>query len=405
MAISFFDDLGRRIERSWRARDYDEAAFPDLAAEALAATPPSSAVAPEDIVRHVLSAPALEAPFGSTAGEPSVTLFRAGRFYLHALFWMSSTTAIHDHAFSGAFSVLGGSSLHTTYDWTTTRKVNDHFLLGKMTRRSVELLSAGATRRIDDGDALVHALFHLEHPSVTIVARTFSHRMRQYVYHPPGVAEDTRRPEDLRSVQLATLRVLWDSQHPDAQAATSTLLDDADLETVFHVLRAVRRSRLTVDLKAALFGHAAHRFPAEVELFRQTLSEMARRENLVRRRDAVRRPEHRFLLAMLMNLDARADVDALVAARYGGDPSDHLTRWVRELSDQPVDGALGPTALGLRMTDDERNILEAMLRGASEERILDDLAARFDDVASQRPQLERLTRKLKSHPALAPLFA
>ena len=51
--ISFFAELGRQIERRWRAKDYDDAAFAEIAYEALLETPPADHVDPTQVIRSL----------------------------------------------------------------------------------------------------------------------------------------------------------------------------------------------------------------------------------------------------------------------------------------------------------------------------------------------------------------
>jgi hypothetical protein len=148
--ISYFQKLGERIEFAWRTRSYDESIFPDLALEALSEAPPSENVKVEDIIAWVFSPlHEFEQPDqGRLFGEPPVVLFQAHRFYIEALFWLSGTTDIHQHAFSGAFSVLAGSSVHSHWRFASDRRINSRMLWGRLERLSTEILKPGDMRPI-----------------------------------------------------------------------------------------------------------------------------------------------------------------------------------------------------------------------------------------------------------------
>ncbi len=193
-SFSYFRELGELIERRWLACSYDEEAFPQLAQEALAADPPHRSVAAKDIVDWIFEPrqPFLQPNSTELFGEPPVTLFQAPRFYIEALFWFSSTTAIHEHSFSGAFAVLAGSSVHSHWRFTQSGSINSRMLYGKLEPAATEILRPGNIRQIESGDRLIHQLFHLEVPSVTIVVRTYldRHQLPQYRYLLPGLAID-----------------------------------------------------------------------------------------------------------------------------------------------------------------------------------------------------------------------
>ncbi len=62
-------------------------------------------------------------------------LHHEGDYFIQALTWMEGTTAIHDHAFCGAFMVLEGASLHVTYGFRTAERLaEDRLVVGDLAR-------------------------------------------------------------------------------------------------------------------------------------------------------------------------------------------------------------------------------------------------------------------------------
>lgn len=51
-------------------------------------------------------------------GQPAITLYSGERFLIEALCWHTGTPAIHHHAFSGAFRVMTGRSVHSRYSYS-----------------------------------------------------------------------------------------------------------------------------------------------------------------------------------------------------------------------------------------------------------------------------------------------
>src|SRR5450432_3304985 len=176
MGLESVDRLGIEVERRWQATDYDPRHFSDVAVAALAEAGLTEKLSPDDVVDWALSALTLprQETLPATFGQPPVTLFRSRRFYIEALFWIDGSTSIHQHAFSGAFQVLEGSSIETRYAFETERVFDGHLVLGKLRTASTAMLRRGDIRPIASGPrGLIHALFHLERPSVTVVVRTF----------------------------------------------------------------------------------------------------------------------------------------------------------------------------------------------------------------------------------------
>lgn len=117
--MQFFEDLGSLVEHRWRDENYCEEAFPNIAAQALVETAPYKKVDPWDIIRWVNTTtqfPQQEDVHGSF-GNPPITLYSGPRFYVDVYYWLDGTTSIHQHAFSGAFQVVLGSSIHSQYDF------------------------------------------------------------------------------------------------------------------------------------------------------------------------------------------------------------------------------------------------------------------------------------------------
>jgi hypothetical protein len=145
MTIAYFQRLGDAVLERWQQRDLAPAAFAEIAATALAAAPPAHHVTPDEITRWVMTADELgpQKNLEATFGQPPVTLYHHERFYIEALFWLSSTTVIHQHAFAGAFSVLSGSSVQARYDFRLRTQVERRLRFGDVALRDVRVLRAG----------------------------------------------------------------------------------------------------------------------------------------------------------------------------------------------------------------------------------------------------------------------
>ena len=69
-------------------------------------------------------------------GDLPLTLARGNGFSIQLLLWTVGSTAIHTHSFSGAFTVLKGSSLHTLYQMETRQRLSAGGSLRRVSRRS-----------------------------------------------------------------------------------------------------------------------------------------------------------------------------------------------------------------------------------------------------------------------------
>jgi hypothetical protein len=97
------------------------------------------------------------------------------------------------------------------------------------------------------------------------------------------------------------------------------------------------------------------------------LEEEDRQNNLTSRRAQITGEDHRFFLALLLNVPSRTRVLELVRQRVPDrDPVDTITDWVEELSNIRVLGSSEPNVLGIGdMDEDYLLVLGSMLEGLS----------------------------------------
>jgi hypothetical protein len=75
---------------------------------------------------------------------------------------------------------------------------------------------------------------------------------------------------------------------------------------------------------------------------------MDRLDEILRRRSFVTDPEHRFFLALLLNVDGKENIFSLIKQRYADeDPVEKILDWVLELSETRVMAANASNALGM----------------------------------------------------------
>src|SRR5258708_25265758 len=136
-----FNELGALVESRWRNETYAEDLFPGIASQTLSELRLSERVDPWEIIRWAHSTPTLPEQMDLAAkfGNPPVTVYVGHRFYIDVYYWLDGVTSIHQHAFSGAFQVLLGSSVHTRYGFEKESEIDPHFLTGKIHFTDVSL--------------------------------------------------------------------------------------------------------------------------------------------------------------------------------------------------------------------------------------------------------------------------
>lgn len=340
--MDVFANLGQRVEERWRRAGWEDSIFADLATAALAEDPPRAGST--ELARWLLSLETLppQQVLEGNFGQPAVTVWRGRRCFIDVYWWLEGTPSIHQHGFAGAFHVLVGSSIHGRYDFEETRRVSSAMLLGKLTLRDMGLLAAGTTHPIVPGSALIHSLFHLERPSVTVVVRNpgTTQNPPSYEYRRPGLALDPFHEDVTTTKALQLVTMLHRAGDADVEEITGDLLERADLHTAFLILRRCLTLReLRVERLGALLGRAAlaHGDDAVAHLA-AVLEEDARQERLARLREVVHAPGSRFILAVLRNAPGREAALRLIAERWPDEnPFDAVTRFVDELAGLGID--------------------------------------------------------------------
>ena len=148
--LNLVEEMGRYVDQKWQDMQRDERAFSELACNALgrfvgATSPRMSA---NDITQALTAATDISHRDHNsrTFGQPAIRLYSGRGFYIEALFWLDASTAIHQHAFSGAFQVIEGGSVHAVYEFEQQERINSHLLVGKLNLCKAEVLRPGDTR-------------------------------------------------------------------------------------------------------------------------------------------------------------------------------------------------------------------------------------------------------------------
>ncbi len=327
-------EIGERLERRWRSENYDERAFVELAAEILEESNLHEGLTPSELLSWRLFTPSSERDSPAPFGQPPITLFRGERFFVEALLWLDGAPHAHQHCFSGAFQVLAGSSIHTQYDFEQTRRISSAMLVGRVVRRSTEYLQRGDVRRIESGSSFTHSLFHLDQPSLSLVVRTYEERdaLPQYTYYPPFFAHDTLRKRGQTEVRLKCLASMR-CFDPEYDSVLERFVRELDFEDAFFAIRQdLRLSSFDLDRLAHLTDVLRERHGELADMTQATLEEDVRLGNITSRRHSITNTEHRFFLALLMNLGSSEEILEAVETRYPADPRATVMRWVRELT-------------------------------------------------------------------------
>jgi hypothetical protein len=372
--MDLFRQVGAQIDRTWERFDYDERSFPRLAADALAGARLHEKLGPDDVLRWLLASPVLpeQHDLDASFAEPPVTVYQGRRFYIQVLFWMSKSTTVHRHGFSGAFQVLHGERLQTRHAFHLRRRINAQFLLGYVRHAGAELLARGEVAEIHRD--LIHSIVHIDAPSATIVVRTDyeAEAGPQYDYRWPFLAFDPFHVDPGRVRKLQGLSLLLRSGHRDYAALAAERIAASDLHTGFLVLEQAYQGLGEPELEKTPIAEAARRrfgviFPALLAVFHED-----RRRNAIHNLRQRELDESQRVLLALLYIPDKNGLFELIRRRFPGeDPGERLVAFASSLS--------GTDRIGIDLSDDlNRCLLPALLAGRSQRQILRALKREFD---------------------------
>jgi len=335
--VAFVSRLSTSIHEAWRRCEFSEESFSDIAVDALTANPPTASLDYLDVACWLAEVDTLpnQVRLDESFGQPPVTLYWDGRFQIDMLHWLAGTPAIHQHGFGGAFAVIEGSSIHCHFKFALRRQINSHFLVGLTHREQLEILERSAIRHIPRGHGLIHSLFHLDTPSVTLVVRTCEDpgSRPEYVYFPPSIALDPSHVDALRTRRLQMVEMLIRVRNPKASDVVARILEVCDLHTAFLLLLKLHRRDFMLESYERGLSAVSARYGSQIEKeIAAAVLEESRRVPILALRQATQDSRHRFLLGLLVNVQEPAVVYRAVEARYrGGDPESLVNEWLQEL--------------------------------------------------------------------------
>ncbi len=337
---SFFTELGRTVLARWKEDNFSLPAFPGIAEAILTERPPSQHIDLNLLIRDFLLDDDQPSQSASGFGQPELIVFEHPRFYIQILFWLDGTTDIHQHEFSGAFHVMEGSSVHSHFAFRNPEPITAHFRLGDLELIDTRLLETGSTVPLVSGGACIHSLFHLDMPSVTVVIRTQSDPGTgpQFTYLPPHVALDPVHDDALtmrRKQLLDALERLGDPGYPEL---VLSMVDELDFERGFFILQNGMPHLRGLDAWDEVWEAFETKHGILAKKILPTLEEIVRRDGISSLRGSIEWVEHRFFLALLLNVPGRAEILELVTQRVSGDPIEAILRWAEELTDSSESG-------------------------------------------------------------------
>jgi hypothetical protein len=374
--LDYFTELGHQVDQKWSGRGRRTDQLADISADALREIEAPSTLTPEGILEYLAKGAELpkQRPSSDQFGQPPVVMFRTSDLEIQAITWMEGTTSTHQHGFDGAFRVAWGSSLQVGYSFEHGETLADgHMVAGRLAMIEPEILRAGDVRPIYSGPDFIHALFHLERPSVTIVVRNSSSNLPfpQYNYRLPGVGFDANDSDDKLRMRMRGLHSLYKL---DRGQAASVVRDAIATEEMWTAFRVCDEWALAYGLEAGASSFVEI-LCSRSEIFKELLPSMYdeefRRGRLLMRRGMLRESRHRLFLALIVNLPDRAAIHRALEQLFPGeDPAQVMVNLIRELASPEYRGISG-----LNLSEDALTVITAQLVGGHSDVALGTVAA------------------------------
>lgn len=334
--LSSIEKLGLQVEFEYRRANVDQRQLPKIAEAALTKFNQLDGVDLKALVSYLEDGSVPQQGHNPFSDLP-VTVFRSRDFYIELLVWSHATTSIHQHGFSGAFRVVRGSSIHTRYAFRTRRRVSDDCLIGDMNLLGSETLSVGSVRRIEPGaDGLIHSLYHLDNPSLSLIVRTTGHSAfgPQYSYYPPTLALYRKALESDDLVSTFS-RLLLITQSTDRALFQSLWLDKISAMEFPRLAWLYLRHYTLLDNEeqAAFYQRAMTAHGGLVSHLFKAVERYTIKDMLVRLREQIHDAGLRFFLALLLNVPDRNDLLTMIARRHPErDPVECCADWLCQMS-------------------------------------------------------------------------
>ena len=420
--MEVFQTLGKEVEKRWRDANYSEAQFPKIAAEALREFGLPEKVSAWDTISWAMGETTLpeQRDLPGRFGDPPITLYNSPRFHIDIYFWLNGTTSIHQHGFCGAFQVLLGSSLHSSYEFEPQEILNTFTEIGDLDLDHCELLNVGDVRKILAGREFIHSLFHLDQPSATIVVRT--HRsplhLPQFDYRKPFLALDPFFEEPNTTKKLQSLMMVLRAKRPDADKLAADWLEIADFQTTYVILSNIRhllrQNHIEQMFQVAetenrydkIFEIVKKRHGALADILPKTFAQQEKINEITNRRNYITDAEQRFFLALLLNVEGRERILSLVKDKFPDEnPMDKILDWISALSQTKIMGLNVPNALGIEgFNDFDLLVLEDLMNDLSAEEIQKNLQVESKDeegIKNLSSRIEKIQKSIILQPLLA----
>lgn len=357
-----FADFASQLRADWAKHSYNEAVFSELAQEHLMQWSPAGQFDWRDLLTEFETNRRYDT-YQNYSGFSDLQLipYKDSKFYIEVLHWTTGSTTIHEHSFHGAFYLLEGESINAEYDFDEKVKVNSGFIIGDTKLKDVRHLKQGDTRIIKPAKGLIHSVFHLAFPSITIVVRTndLPWTMPQYEYRTPHIALDTQRVniDVIKRVQARSLLAETDTDR--LKQHWLEIIERASLDELYWTYRSVSRQWMSPEFKSQAEELIAKK-PGGAEML-ISLAREKEVDQLIRLRASITDYHQRMLIALLSIITQRQYLLSFLNHYYGKQMSSKLTEQLTDFAEKGfVHNKLTDQSLLEHLCNPELSAVEAL---------------------------------------------
>ena len=239
----------------------------------------------------------------------------------------------------------------------------------------------------------------------------------QFSYLKPFLAYNPFFTDAFLKRKLQTVELLLKMKHPDADGFIGALIDSSDFQTAYLVLKRAFQFLCHRELEEAMgLSRSAERFQALLERARGKHGELAdlllpvfeeewRQEEIIQRRATIKSEDHRFFLALLLNVPDRETVIRLVQEKYPGqDAIDLAAGWIKELAATRIFGSREPNVLGVgEFGERHLFVFRGLLAGFTTNEMKSQAGAE-PVAAADQSSIEDLANHIKALPMFESIF-
>ena len=187
----------------------------------------------------------------------------------------------------------------------------------------------------------------------------------QFTYLPPHLAVDPVQNDGLTLRRKQLLDLLEQTGDPEYADLVIEMIRELDFERGFFILQNGIGHLRNLGVWAEAWEAFALKHGPLAEAVPPTLEEIIRRDGIAAMRGMIGDPDHRFFLALMLNVEDGKSLLEMVGLRYGGAPFDMILQWAEELMQVTESGtwmidAEFPDETGIVQDDQPEVFLEAL---------------------------------------------